>query len=82
MSCVTKALINIVINRSQPHFIHLTRTNLEAALDQIQFPGVDRLERPQRPFTFFVEGIIGTGKSTLLEAFKVQCCDPFGPDRK
>ena len=51
--------------------IYITPDNVDDALQTLVFPSMDTLKERKRPFSFVVEGIVGTGKTTLLSAFKV-----------
>jgi predicted AAA+ superfamily ATPase len=51
---------------------YITPQNVDQVMDQIRMPTWQELKDRKRPFTFFVEGIVGTGKSTLLQPFKVR----------
>lgn len=50
--------------------IYITPQNADKVIDSMQFPSWIELKKRQRPFTFFVEGIVGTGKSTMLKPFQ------------
>lgn len=54
----------------RPNIIYITPENAEHVISQIRMPSWSELRNRQRPFTVFVEGIVGTGKSTLLKPFK------------
>ena len=51
--------------------IYITPDNVDDVLQTLVFPSMDALKERKRPFSFVVEGIVGTGKTTLLSAFKV-----------
>ena len=51
--------------------IYITPDNVDDVLQTLVFPSMDTLKARKRPFSFVVEGIVGTGKTTLLSAFKV-----------
>ena len=51
--------------------IYITPDNVDDVLQALVFPSMDALKERKRPFSFVVEGIVGTGKTTLLSAFKV-----------
>ena len=52
--------------------IYITPENIDDVLKSLSFPSMQTLKERKKPFSFNVEGIVGTGKSTLLSAFKVQ----------
>ena len=51
--------------------IYITPENIDDVLNSLSFPSMHTLKERKKPFSFNVEGIVGTGKSTLLSAFKV-----------
>ena len=51
--------------------VYITPDNVDDVLQTLVFPSMDTLKERKRPFSFVVEGIVGTGKTTLLSAFKV-----------
>ena len=51
--------------------IYITPENVESVLESLSLPSMQTLKERKKPFSFFVEGIVGTGKTTLLTAFKV-----------
>ena len=52
--------------------IYITPENIDDVLKTLSFPSMHTLKERKKPFSFNVEGIVGTGKSTLLSAFKVR----------
>ena len=54
--------------------IYITPENIDDVLKSLSFPSMHTLKERKKPFSFNVEGIVGTGKSTLLSAFKVIIC--------
>jgi len=54
----------------RPKLVYLTPNNAEEIIEEIKIPSWRHMKDRKRPFTIFVEGIVGTGKSTLLDAFK------------
>jgi len=50
--------------------IYITPENIDDVLKSLSFPSMHTLKERKKPFSFNVEGIVGTGKSTLLSAFK------------
>ncbi len=46
-------------------------SDLDAQLARMEFPSKEALVRRGRPFSVDVEGIVGTGKSTCLNFFRV-----------
>jgi len=55
----------------RPRLEYITPENIDSVIEQMTMPSYRELKRRKRPFTIFVEGIVGTGKSTFLEPFKV-----------
>ena len=51
--------------------IYLTPENVDEVLRRIRLPSMQTLKERKKPFSFIVEGIVGTGKTTLLSAFQV-----------
>ena len=72
------ALPHEVVRRSnsgdQPEIdvVYLTPQNIDNFLDFIQPPNWKEIKHRRKPFTIFVEGIVGTGKTTFLQSFQVQ----------
>merc|ERR1711951_341903 len=52
-----------------PTVVYIAPLNASKVIASLEFPELNR-QSPTRPFTLHVEGIVGTGKSTMLEAFK------------
>merc|ERR1712168_222683 len=55
---------------SRPLIVYLTPENAERIINSIEIPSWKELRNRKKPFTIFVEGIVGTGKSTFLKAFE------------
>ena len=51
--------------------IYITPENVDEVLATLTLPSMETLRQRKKPFSFTVEGIVGTGKTTLLSAFKV-----------
>lgn len=62
-------LLPLICVRANPSVVHIAPHNASEIISQLQFPELAR-HNPTRPFTIQVEGIVGTGKSTMLEAFR------------
>ena len=67
-----------VVRRSNPgndqpeiDVVYLTPSNIDTMLDFIQPPNWKDIKHRRKPFTIFVEGIVGTGKTTFLQSFQV-----------
>ena len=67
-----------VVRRSNPgndqpeiDVVYLTPSNIDTMLDFIQPPNWKEIKHRRKPFTIFVEGIVGTGKTTFLQSFQV-----------
>ena len=54
-----------------PDPIYITPANVDHVLADLTFPAMQTLKERKKPFSFIVEGIVGTGKTTLLTAFQV-----------
>ena len=61
----------ILAEPSRPRIVYITPDNIDQVIEQFTVPSHRELKRRKRPFTIFVEGIVGTGKSTFLEPFTV-----------
>jgi len=66
-----------VVRRSNPgndqpeiDVVYLTPSNIDTMLDFIQPPNWKEIKHRRKPFTIFVEGIVGTGKTTFLQSFQ------------
>ena len=55
---------------ASPKLIYINPENAERIINQIRIPSWKDLRLRKKPFTIFVEGIVGTGKSTFLKAFE------------
>ena len=53
------------------HVKYITPQNVDEMLEHIKAPNWKEIKYRKNPFTIFVEGNVGTGKSTFLEAFQV-----------
>ena len=51
--------------------IYVTPENVDDELKKLTLPSMQTLKDRKKPFSFVVEGIVGTGKTTLLSAFRV-----------
>ena len=51
--------------------IYITPDNIDEVLQSLSLPSMHTLKERKKPFSIEVEGIVGTGKTTLLTAFKV-----------
>ena len=54
-----------------PDPIYVTPENVDNVLADLTLPSMQTLKERKKPFSFIVEGIVGTGKTTLLSAFQV-----------
>merc|ERR1719219_2029547 len=54
---------------ANPTVVYIAPNNASQVISELEFPELNR-QSPTRPFTIHVEGIVGTGKSTMLEGFK------------
>lgn len=55
---------------TRPEVIYITPDNVDSVIQTLRLPSYRELRKRKRPFTIFVEGIVGTGKSTFLEPFQ------------
>jgi len=55
---------------NQVEIKYITPNNVDEIVKYIQAPNWQEIKYRKKPFTIFVEGIVGTGKSTFLEPFK------------
>jgi len=60
--CWCTASTTVPVTYISPH-------NASQVISSLEFPEIGRADRT-RPFTIHVEGIVGTGKSTMLQAFE------------
>ena len=58
-------------DQNRPEVIYITPDNVDSVIQTLRLPSYRELRKRKRPFTIFVEGIVGTGKSTFLEPFQV-----------
>jgi len=52
-----------------PSVVYISPHNASQVISELKFPELHR-QSPTRPFTIQLEGTVGTGKSTMLEAFQ------------
>ena len=67
----THEIVRRSFREDRPEVIYITPENVDSVIQNLRLPSYRELRKRKRPFTLFVEGIVGTGKSTFLEPFQV-----------
>lgn len=58
------------LHQDPKYLIYITPGNSDEIINRLSFPSMQDMPLRKQPFTFVVEGIVGTGKTTMLSAFK------------